>query len=221
MPTLHAVLKRLCAVAPVLTLVACAQPVTPYVAPAPSAASARLMMRNALAGPDSYEVDVFDDAESCGGKQRVGTGNQNVNPKTTTIAAGHWETIEVVVSKPGRLVYHVRWSFMPAAGRSYLLSTSSKAGGCSAIVLDATNPDSIRIEPSLRRRNVGSNACVPIARANPIRLTDQHDSGDTSDLPIAPENPAPAAPKPPATKATAPKAAPAVTVDDLQGLIGN
>lgn len=221
MIALHPAFARLRAIAPVLILAACAQPVatTPYVPPAPAQASARLLMRNALESADSYEVAVFDNAETCSGRERVGTGNQTVNPKSTTIAAGRWQTVEVVVSKPNRTVCRIRWSFTPATGRSYLVSTASRTGGCSMMILDATNPDALRIEPSLRRRNAGNNLCVAIAQSKAIQLADTHGGDDTSDLPIAPQDRVPPATKP-AARAPAPKAPSAVTNDDLQGLIG-
>jgi hypothetical protein len=219
MPALYALLARLRTFAPFLILAACAQPVPvaqptrAYVSPTASSTSARLVMRNAIDKADrSYEVAVFDDADKCSGRQRVGVGSPTTDPETTRIAAGRWQTIETIAYQPNRMMCRMRWSFVPVAGRSYLVNTTSKPTGCMTVIYDMTNPEALRIEPSLRRREVSNNLCLPLAQAEPVKLNAAKKPSDANDLPIPSEtHQAPSA-------STSPGG---TSVDDLQGLIGH
>jgi hypothetical protein len=219
--------------APLLLLAACAQPVPapvaqatrPYVPPAASTATARLVMRNAIDKADlSYEVAVFDDADRCTGRQRIGSGTQASDPETTTIAAARWQTIETIAHQPNHMMCRDRWTFAPVAGRSYLVRTTSKPDGCTTVIYDMTNPEALRIEPTLRRRQTTrENVCLPLAQAQQIKLNAAQRPADSSDLPIPAETPhAPSIPSTePAAKSPRAKAGAGTTVDDLQGLIAH
>jgi hypothetical protein len=78
------------------------------------------------------------------------------------------QTVDVYMTKANKTSCRVRWSFSPVAGRSYLVSTQSTPTGCAAMIFDATDVDAMKPEPSLLRRNVGSNACVPLANSKSL-----------------------------------------------------
>ena len=176
------------------------QPPTPaYVAPPAGAATARLLMRGTLAPGDTYGVFVLGD--DCTRPQRVGIGNAQKNPDGTRITSNGLSTLEVLVLKPSRDIYRVRLSFMPQAGHSYVVTAQSMATGARALVLDATQPDAMKLEPTLRRRDVTGNACLTWASSRPIKVATQDATSDgASDLPI-------------------PKARDESVPDDLSGLI--
>ena len=175
------------------------QPTPAYVAPPAGAATARLLMRGTLAPGDTYGVFLLGD--DCTRAQRVGIGNAQKNPDGTRITATGLSTLEVLVLKPTRDIYRVRLSFMPQAGHSYVVTTQSMAAGARALVLDATQPDAMKLEPTLRRRDVTGNACLTWANSRPIKLATQDATSDgASDLPI-------------------PKARDNNVPDDLSGLI--
>jgi hypothetical protein len=218
-------LSRLRAVATLSILAGCAHPVTMprYVAPPPSTATARLVMHNHLRAGDYYLVNVYADAQVCTGTQRVGTSQGAADPPATTLATDRWQTLEVMVLMPGNRYCVQRWSFVPRAGRSYSLTTTSSPAGCSALVYDASDPTAPRLETSLRKRNAEGRVCVPLATATPI-LADKapEESVVASDLPIDSGAREPAAPRPPpAPPAVNGKTSDQVTADDLRGLIGH
>ena len=224
MPALHPFLKRLRAAPVLLLLAACANRLltTPYVAPPPGVPSARLLMRNAVAPADSYDVAVYADAPGCSGRQRVGAGTRAADVETTRIAADRWQTVDVTVHKPGNLSCTIRWSFMPRQGRSYVVFAGSTAKGCSSGVRDVTTPDiPALVEATLRRRDVAGVACLPLSLTKPVVAAEPQSADAADDLPIGGASGMPSAPKPPAP-APAPRKPPgAVTTEDLQGLIGH
>lgn len=181
-------------------------------------------MRNAIDHADlSYEVAVYDDADRCTGRQRVGTGTRTSDPETTTIAAARWQTIETISHQPNHMICRDRWTFAPVAGRSYLAYTTSKPTGCTTMIYDMTDPDAIRIEPTLRRRDSRNNVCQPLAQAKQIKLDSTQHSVDSSDLPIPPATQhAPSMPsQAPVAQVPAAKASGGTPGDDLQGLINH
>jgi hypothetical protein len=218
--------SRLRAVVALLILAGCASraprtvapaPTPPYVAPGATVPVARLVMRSEIEEYDTYEVAVLSNADACSGKQSVGMGFPRNDPRSTTLAAGRWQTIEVQLNKPNRTYCRVRWSFAPAAGRSYVVSTTSEKQGCSVVIRDETDPDAVRIEPSLRRRDVDARACIPLAQTHPALHMNTHaTTEEVTDLPIEPVDREPSKTRPPVAK----DPIPTVTPDDLQGLIG-
>src|SRR6185295_19218886 len=146
---------------------ACATPtkkpaqVPAYVAPA-GVPTARLLSRGAVNAGDAYGVIVFDDAANCAGPRIASVGNASRTPKAAAIEAGKTTTLDFVVAHPDKTACRVRWSFVPDAGKTYLVAGALTAKGCSARVLDATDPDHMKAETSAQRRNLGGSACTAL-----------------------------------------------------------
>lgn len=196
-----------------LGLASCAQlrpqgqaPVPYYVAPAAGTPTARLLMRATLLPGETYGVYVFGGAQDCTQLQRVGYGTVTQNPDATTLASDRLDTLELVIFKPNHFICRTRLSFLPKTGRSYVLTSTSLADGCRSSVLDATNPDAIRPEPSTRHRSQPGNLCAPLAQSPLLSSLPRSGSSDS-----APERNAP-------SSGTRPPGA--VTDDDLKGLTG-
>lgn len=185
---------RLVALGLAALLAGCAHPIAKYV-PDASVPSAQLVMRGKLQPGETYGVYLFREPLSCTGVQQVGVGLVNVDPATTTIAAG-LTTAEVFLTKPNRAVCRVRWSFEPVAGRKYLVAAASTPTGCSARILDATDPHKIVPEPSLRRRDAAGRTCVPLAQTTTLaETTSRAQANGESELPIPADAATPAPPK--------------------------
>lgn len=199
--------RLLCVALPIaFVLAGCAQPVaTAYRPPPTGSGSVRLMMRGSVAPGEAYGVFVYANPATCGGPQSVGSGSNSRDAATTTLAAEGTQMLEVQVLKADKRLCRMRWSFEPKAGRSYLVVASSQPGGCSSMVLDASNPDAIKREATLVRRDAPGNACVPLAlaRANAPRALGSGPGGEGAELPL------PAPPRGPAAN----------PADDLSGLI--
>ena len=171
-------------------------PMPTYSAPA-GAQTARLLSRGKVNAGDAYGVVVYDDAANCSGPRIASAGNSARTPKATEIEAGRTTTLDFVVARPDKTSCRVRWSFTPTAGRTYLVAGTMTATGCSARVLDATDPDAMKAEGSAQRRNAGGNSCSALV-AKPAAngaLAGSEQNGEAVLRPNA-------------------------TADDLQGLIG-
>jgi hypothetical protein len=129
-----------------------------YVAPA-GAQTARLLSRGTVNAGDAYGIFVFDDAVNCSGPRIASAGNAARTPKATEIEAGRTTTLDFVVAHPDNTACRVRWSFTPAAGKTYLVAGALTAKGCSARLLDATDPDHMKAEGSAQRRNLNGSVC--------------------------------------------------------------
>jgi hypothetical protein len=144
-----------------------APPIPRYVAPA-AGATAKLVMRATVPAGDLYGVFVLDDTEQCGRPQLVGVGDAKRSPVSSALAAGRLQTVEFRLIKPGtKQSCAIRWSFNPVAGKSYLVRGATLPAGCIAVVLNMTDPEKIRPEPTALRRNGGGNACLPLAQSKP------------------------------------------------------
>lgn len=175
---------RRLAVASALIAAGCAQPLPKYVA-ASHGPQAQLVMRGQVQPGETYGVYLFQDPLNCGGMQQVGVGGPNRDPESTSIAAG-LSTAEVFLTKPSRTVCRVRWSFEPVAGHRYLVSATSTPTGCSARILDMTDPHKPVAERSARRRDVGGRLCVPLGQTTTLADAESRaQSASESDLPIA------------------------------------
>ena len=196
---------RLMSIAGLLVLTGCAAPPAAnaprYVEPA-DVPTAKLVMRSApLPATEAYAVYVHSDATNCKDRRLVGTGTANNNPTTVALAAGSLATVDFVLikgvktDKPQACL--LRWSFTPEAGKSYLLQGTSTPAGCTARMIDASNPDAMRVLTTSVRRNVQGNVCLPMAQAmaNAAGAT----GGQNDGVAVL---------------------RPAATADDLQGLIG-
>lgn len=159
---------RLAAIVAALVLGACAAPPKPlgrYMAPA-TGPTAKLVMRGSVPPGDLYGIFVFDDSEKCSGSRLAGTGSNTRNPTTTTLTANQITTVEFYLLKPNRQFCNVRWSFTPVAGKTYLLNGGAvSANACGARVMDMTNPEAIKLEPTALRRNPGTTTCLPLAQS--------------------------------------------------------
>jgi len=181
---------------------ACATPtkktaqVPTSVAPA-GVQTARLLSRGAVNTGDAYGVVVFDDAANCSGPRVASAGNSTRTPKATEIEAGRTTTLDFVVAHTDKSSCRVRWSFTPTAGKTYLVAGALTAKGCSARLLDATDPDHMKAETSAQRRNLGGSACSALV-ARPASPNAFGGSEQTGEAVLRP----------------------GATTDDLQGLIG-
>jgi hypothetical protein len=160
------------------------QPIATY-SPTFTGPSARLLMRAALQPGEIYGVYTLAGADDCTRPLRVGSGNATTNPTATTIAAGKVSTLDIIMAKPDHTTCKLRWSFVPVANRSYLVRARTFANGCAALVLDATDPDEIKPDPTARRRNPTGQTCMPMATAPTFAQLEAmgHGQGD-KDLPV-------------------------------------
>jgi hypothetical protein len=184
-----------------LALAACttppkpAKPLPTYAAPAGSQ-TARLLGRGSVTGADVYGVLVFDDAATCSGPRLAGAGNASRPPKATELEAGRLATLEFLGVRADKTACRVRFSFLPSAGKTYLVAGVLNASGCSARLMDASDPDSIQVEKSAQQRTLVAGKCSNLAANTPstAALPGEHASGEAVLNPSA-------------------------TADDLQGLI--
>lgn len=175
MPVSRALPGRLAAAVPawlslalLLGSAGCAQsPITSYV-PATQGPTSRLLMRGQVEPGESYGVYLLASTHDCSQPQWVGQGTTGRHPEATQIPADRLHTLDVFVTRPNRSYCQARWTFYPTAGRSYLVAAQSDGGACSVSLLDASDPDRIRPEPSARRRDAPGNACVPLAQARSV-----------------------------------------------------
>jgi hypothetical protein len=159
------------------------QPIPKYAAQA-SGPRAELVMRGQVQPGEAYGVYVFKDALNCTGPQRVGIGVASRDPETTSIDAG-LSTAEVFMTKADKSICRVRWSFEPVAGRKYLVSALSTPTGCTARILDVTDPHKMVREASLRRRDVGGKLCIPMAQTTTVaEAASRTQAASEADLPI-------------------------------------
>jgi hypothetical protein len=173
-------------VLPAFTAVSLAACVTPAKAPpgyVPPAAgqTAKLVMRGTVPAGDSYGVYVFSDTDKCTGLHTVGVGNATRNPTSTTLAANQITTIEFFLLKPTREHCSIRYSFTPAAGKTYLLSGKAVEKGCFARLLDMSDVDDIKPEPGALRRNPGSAVCLPLSQSRAVSVADHESAAKSAD----------------------------------------
>lgn len=154
----------------------CATPppkLPPYAVPA-GVPTAKLIMRGGVPAGDMFGVFVYDDAENCKGGRLAGAGSTTRNPATVSLAAGGAPaTVEFMLLKPNKQTCYLRWTFTPAAGKSYLVNGIAYGAGCRANLVDASDPDTMKPPADLVRRNVGGQACMNLeqarqAKTNPV-----------------------------------------------------
>jgi hypothetical protein len=185
-----------------LLLAACAvppsKPLPKYAGPT-AGPTAKLVMRGSVPAGDLYSVYIFDDAEHCKGLRSMGAGSSTRNPASTTLAANQITTVEFFLLKPDKKFCSIRWSFTPVAGKTYLFSGAAlDATTCGARVMDMSNPDNLRPEPTALRRNPGASLCVPLPQSKAASVAGT-DAGQTSPDAVLRQG---------------------ATAEDLQGLIG-
>ena len=168
-----------------------------YAAPA-GAATAKLAVRGAVPSGDYFGVLVYDDADNCKSPRIAGAGSSSRNPNTVALAAGSLQTLAFLIVKPNKETCTVRWSFTPQVNKTYVVNGGALGTGCTASLLDATNPDKMQVPAGLLRRNAPGAVCIPLAQA--ARVGGGNARGGQSD--------------------GAAVLNPGATADDLQGLIG-
>jgi hypothetical protein len=169
-----------------------------YAAPA-GAATAKLAIRGAVPTGDYFGVLVYDDADNCKSPRIAGAGSSTRNPNTVALAAGNLQTLAFMTVKPNKDTCVVRWSFTPEVNKTYVVSGGALGAGCSANLLDATNPDQMRVPAGLVRRNAPGMICLPLAQAVPVRSANARNGGQSDGAAVL---------------------NPGASADDLQGLIG-
>lgn len=181
----HRGLMFIALAAGVALLAGCAAPASKIVGkyvPPSSGPTARLVMRGAVPAGEFFTVNTFDDSEKCEGYRVVATGNATHTPASTTLAANVVTTVEFRVDKPAkRQICATRFTFTPVAGKTYLVRGGSTAAGCGALVMDMTNPESIKPEPTVLRRNPKGLACLPIAHSKASSVTTTESGEDNTD----------------------------------------
>jgi len=145
---------------------AAAAAVTP--ASAPAGPSARLLLRGAAPEGDRYAVFQLADALQCKGPRLLADGDTKKPPTAASLPAGVLTTLDFVILRGGRATCGMRWSFTPVAGRTYLVQGFVVGTGCTARLLDASQPDRPVAPPDAVQRNGPGQACLPLdqARAN-------------------------------------------------------
>ena len=129
-------------------------------APGPTA---RLLLRGAVPPDQRYAVLVMADALDCKGPKLLVGGTPQKAPDPAQLPAGALTTLDFVVLRAGQPGCLVRWSFTPAAGKTYLVQGMVVGAGCTARLFDASTPDKPTVPPDLRLRSVPGQACVPLA----------------------------------------------------------
>ena len=143
-------------------------PLPKYIAP-DGVVTAKLAMRASIPTGDYFGVLVYDDAQDCKSPRLAGAGSATRNPTTVPLVAGSLQTLAFVIVKPNKESCTVRWSFTPQSNKTYLVNGGALGSGCTAALLDATNPDQMRVPDGLVRRNAPGVICVPMAQATAVR----------------------------------------------------
>lgn len=153
------------------TLVAgCAAPkpsVPAYVSPS-SGPTARFLVRGSVPAGDRYGVFVLQKSETCAAPLLVGTGDAQRHPDASALAANSVQTVEFRLVSADKKTCAVRWTFTPIAGRTYLLRGTAQQTSCGALIMDMTDADHMKPEPTALRRNPGTNTCLPISQSKSI-----------------------------------------------------
>ena len=142
-----------------LTLSACVT--APYVAPQ-SGATAELAVRIAAVKGTSFNLYVYDDAESCSGAKTIidDAGKTNISatklPADKLITFGYSEHM-------GNTSCKVNFSFFPIADHMYVLDTATGRGSCSARIVDATDVKKMFAVPLINRTVKGA-LCAPLKK---------------------------------------------------------
>jgi hypothetical protein len=158
-------------------------PSTPRYTSVTAGPSARLILRTKLEGTATlYGVNVLANSDDCSQRQTVGAAKAGVAAlPTVALAAGRIATVEFVGVNADKKVCLVRWSFTPMAGQAYLLQSTFDGTRCTSSVLNATDPDAIRVEAGALRRNpMPDKVCVPLGQARAITPVPGAGRGDAT-----------------------------------------
>ncbi|MBL8352294.1 MAG: hypothetical protein JNL87_18515 [Burkholderiaceae bacterium] len=152
--------------AALLLLAGCAAPPAPAAAaPLPAGPGARLLLRGAVASEDRYAAVAYSDALACQGPRQLAAGLPQKAPEPAWLSAGTLATLDFVILRNDKPSCSVRWSFTPRAGRTYLLQGLALGSGCSARLVDASQPDRPQPVADAVLRSVPGQPCLPLAQA--------------------------------------------------------
>ncbi len=154
------------------------KPAPAYVGPG-AGPTARFLVRGTVPAGDRYGVFVLQKGETCTAPQLVGVGDAQRHPDAAMLAAGSAQTIEFRLVGVDKKVCTVRWTFTPMSGKTYLLRALGQQTACAAMILDMTDADHMRPEPSAMRRNPTGSTCLPIASSK--RVTTHNADGAALD----------------------------------------
>lgn len=160
-------------------LAACAggpQVVAPYRAPT-SGATAKLIVKASVGPVARFQLLSFSDAQHCTGAQLVATQADLVGDVTfALLRAGQMSTLSLRTT--GGMQCEVIASFLPRAGRTYLLGAVDRGGRC-GIQLDDITADKAA-EGSFVPRTPQRGGCVAQSNLEKIMLTQAPASGKTA-----------------------------------------
>ena len=151
-------------------LAGCAAPkasIPAYVSPS-SGPTARFLVRGSVPAGDRYGVFVLQKSETCAGPLLVGTGDAQRHPDASALAANSVQTVEFRLVSADKKTCAIRWTFTPIAGKTYLLRGTGQQTSCGALIMDMTDADHMKPEPTALRRNPGTSACLPISQSKSI-----------------------------------------------------
>lgn len=152
-----------CAAPPAVS--APAQPATAASSATIDGPSARLLLRGSVPVGDQIAVFKLADAVACKGPSLLTAGTQQKPPAPVELPAGVLTTLDFVIIRAGKPGCGVRWSFTPAAGKTYLLLGLAVGSGCRARLVDASVPDRLVLPPDAALRSASGQTCLPLAQA--------------------------------------------------------
>lgn len=144
-----------------LCLSACVS--TPYVPPQ-SGAVADLAIRIKPGQGTSFNLYIYEDAESCSGAKTIVDDAGKVSISATKLVADKLTTFayyEVI----GNTSCKVNFSFFPRADHIYVLDTATGRGGCRARIVDATDVKKM-FNVALVNRTVNGAMCAPLKKVD-------------------------------------------------------
>lgn len=147
-------------------LAGCAQPPAAPIrdhAPESGPYAARLLVRGGLQPKDTYGLYLFDGAQQCVGARRLSVGNSESTAPSTLLRAERLATVQSFILTAERKTCGTVLSFLPRTGRTYVLTVRNDGKSCWTELYDATDPDNVNLELTVRRRDGGGQFCRPLA----------------------------------------------------------
>ncbi|MBC3934297.1 hypothetical protein H8K47_02875 [Undibacterium sp. CY7W] len=137
--------------------------VTTYVPPV-GGNTVQLTVQPTVLTGRSFRLSLFQSPLSCAGPMTVMHGDGPTSTHTTRLQANVLNTLSLEGFRSGSTC-NVNFSFVPKAGRNYLLDASLDESGCMAVIYDVTEAGKPRFEESWLRRNVNGRQCVPLSES--------------------------------------------------------
>jgi len=133
----------------------------PYLAPQ-SGAVVDLAVRIAPVKGTSFNLYIYDDAESCSGAKTILDDAGKTNISATKLQADKLTTFGYS-EMMGNTSCKVNFSFFPIADHMYVLDTVTGRGSCRARIVDATDVKKMFAVP-LINRTVNGAMCAPLKK---------------------------------------------------------